>query len=51
MIRQSAITQDHLQDWLARIPARKSLVLLDTCESGSFVRTGLKWMTAQDRHR
>ena len=44
LIRQSAITQDHLQDWLARIPARKSLVLLDTCESGSFARTGLEWM-------
>ena len=35
-VRQNAINQDHLQDWLASIPARKSLVLIDTCESGSF---------------
>lgn len=35
-VRSSAINQDHLQDWLAEIPARKSLVLIDTCESGSF---------------
>ena len=35
-VRQNAVNQDHLQDWLASIPARKSLVLIDTCESGSF---------------
>ena len=35
-VREKAINQDHLQDWLAVIPARKSLVLIDTCESGSF---------------
>ncbi len=35
-VRSNAINQDHLQDWLAEIPARKSLVLIDTCESGSF---------------
>jgi len=38
-IRQSAITQDHLQEWLSLIKARKSLVLMDTCNSGSFTRT------------
>ena len=27
---------EHLQRWLAGVPARKSLVLIDTCESGSF---------------
>jgi len=37
-IRQSAITQDHLQAWMSRVPAQKSLVLLDTCNSGSFVQ-------------
>lgn len=36
VVREKAINQDHLQDWLADIPARKSLVLIDTCESGSF---------------
>ena len=35
-VRKDAINQDHLQNWLADIPARKSLVLIDTCESGSF---------------
>ena len=35
-VRQSAINQDHLQRWLARVSARKSLILIDTCESGSF---------------
>ena len=36
-VRRHGINQDHLQSWLARISARRSLVLLDTCESGSFV--------------
>jgi uncharacterized caspase-like protein len=35
-LRTNAVNQDHLQQWLANIPARKSLVLIDTCESGSF---------------
>lgn len=35
-VRANAVNQDHLQSWLAGIPARKSLVLIDTCESGSF---------------
>jgi uncharacterized caspase-like protein len=35
-IRATAINQESLQRWLSQIPAQKSLVLLDTCESGSF---------------
>ncbi len=35
-VRTKAINQEHLQRWLAGVPARKSLVLIDTCESGSF---------------
>ena len=35
-VRSHGINQDHLQRWLADVPARKSLVLIDTCESGSF---------------
>ena len=35
-LRSNAINQEHLQRWLADVPARKSLVLIDTCESGSF---------------
>ena len=37
-VRRHGISQDHLQSWLARVPARRSLVLLDTCESGSFLQ-------------
>ena len=38
-IQRNAVNQDHLQNWLALIPARKSLVLIDTCESGSFTQS------------
>ena len=36
-LAQQAIGQDLLQSWLARIKAKKALVLLDTCESGALV--------------
>lgn len=39
-IETTAIGQDQLQQWLAMIPTQRSLVLLDTCESGA--------MTGQD---
>jgi WD40 repeat protein len=29
------IGQDHLQNWLASIPAKKSILIFDTCESGT----------------
>ena len=53
-VRQQAITQDDLQRWLATVPARKSIILIDTCESGSFsqslaVMRGLVEKTAIDR--
>ncbi len=38
-VRTGGVNQDHLQQWLAAIPARKSLVLIDTCESGSFAQS------------
>lgn len=34
-VASGGIDQDRFQEWLARIPARKSLLLYDTCESGS----------------
>ena len=37
-VKESAINQDHLQQWLSTINARKSLVLIDTCNSGSFTQ-------------
>jgi hypothetical protein len=53
-VRHNAITQDHLQRWLASVPARKSVILIDTCESGSFsqslaVMRGMVEKTAIDR--
>jgi uncharacterized caspase-like protein len=38
-VRRKAVNQDHLQDWMALIPVRKSLILIDTCESGSFTNS------------
>jgi uncharacterized caspase-like protein len=35
-LMKRAISQEHLQDWIAnRIKAKKALILLDTCESGA----------------
>ncbi|MER8823055.1 caspase family protein [Mesorhizobium sp. M0991] len=34
-VPQQGIGQDLFQTWLARIPAKKSILLYDTCESGS----------------
>ncbi|MGD2029826.1 MAG: caspase family protein, partial [Desulfobacterales bacterium] len=53
-IRNDAINQDHFQRWLSRIKARKSLVLMDTCNSGSFtkaqfVQRGITEKTAIDK--
>lgn len=53
-VRQKAINQDHLQKWLASLDSRKSLVLLDTCNSGSFteaqtVTRGIAEKTAIDK--
>jgi uncharacterized caspase-like protein len=37
-LRERAIGQDRLQDWVAnRIKAKKAILLLDTCESGALV--------------
>jgi WD40 repeat protein len=48
------VGQDRLQEWLARIPARKSLLLFDTCESGSLTgdrvtQRGFERVAALDR--
>jgi WD40 repeat protein/uncharacterized caspase-like protein len=47
-IENAAISQDMLQAWLARIPAQKSILILDTCESASAAR-GVEQDTAIDR--
>ncbi len=53
-IVNKGIGQDQLQQWLARIPARKSILMFDACESGTLtedqaVRRGMEEMTAIDR--
>lgn len=53
-VRHKAINQDHLQKWLASLDSRKSLVLLDTCNSGSFTEAqvahrGIAEKTAIDK--
>ena len=52
--RESAIGQDDLQGWLSSILASKSMVLLDTCNSGSYVEAqqlsrGMAEKTALDK--
>jgi hypothetical protein len=38
-IEKAGMDQDKFQAWFARIPARKSILLYDTCESGSLTGT------------
>src|SRR5262249_61705637 len=38
-IQKDAIDQAKLQRWLARIPAQKSILILDTCESEGAARS------------
>jgi caspase domain-containing protein len=48
-IENGAISQDMLQAWLAKIPAQKSILILDTCESASAIRGDVEQETAIDR--
>ena len=52
-LKESAISQEQLQGWLAQVPAQKSVLLFDTCESGSLteevVTRGLEAQAAIDR--
>jgi hypothetical protein len=47
-ITTGGISQDMLQKWLAKIPAQKSILILDTCESAA-ARGDLERETAIDR--
>ena len=42
---ERGIGQDRLQTWLAKIPAKKSIVIFDTCESGTL--TGVQIASAR----
>ena len=52
-LTKTSISQDQLQSWVAQVSAQKSVLLLDTCESGSLtteaVPRGLERKTAIDR--
>ena len=51
-VRNNSLTQGRLQTLLAKIPALKSIVLLDTCNSGAFAKPtsrGLAEKTAMDK--
>lgn len=38
-LKQQAIGQSQLADWFSKVPAQKSALLFDTCDSGSMVET------------
>ena len=52
-LTKTAISQEQLQSWVSQISAQKSVLLLDTCESGSLTKEatvrGLEEKTAIDR--
>jgi uncharacterized caspase-like protein len=53
-VATKGIGQEQLQQWLARIPARKSILMFDACESGTLTeervaQRGMEEMTAIDR--
>jgi hypothetical protein len=53
-VRERGVNQDDLQKWMSAVQAKKSLVLLDTCNSGSFVQAqavtrGMTEKTAIDK--
>ncbi|MCY4141352.1 MAG: caspase family protein, partial [Rhodobacteraceae bacterium] len=37
-LREAAVSQQQLQSWLSQVSAQKSVLLLDTCESGSLTQ-------------
>lgn len=41
-VRDGGIDQDLFQEWTARIPARKSVMIFDTCESGSLTSAAMR---------
>jgi uncharacterized caspase-like protein len=48
-VRNDAISNDMLQTWLAKIPARKSILILDTCQSADAARGDIEQETAIER--
>jgi WD40 repeat protein len=53
-VRDKAINQDQLQAWFSMIPAKKSMLIFDTCESGTMTQEvvatrGLEHLVALER--
>src|SRR5262249_48302628 len=48
-IENAGISQNMLQAWLAKIPAQKSILILDTCESAGATRGDIDEETAIER--
>jgi hypothetical protein len=48
-IMTAGVSQDMLQKWLAKIPAQKSILILDTCESAAARGSDVEQETAIDR--
>ena len=48
-VMSGGISQDMLQKWLAKIPAQKSILILDTCESAAARGGDIEQETAIDR--
>jgi len=48
-IEKAGVGQDRLQAWLAAIPARKALLLYDSCESGSLTAAGTRGSDIEER--
>ncbi|MEH2567736.1 hypothetical protein V1289_007363 [Bradyrhizobium sp. AZCC 2289] len=48
-IEKAGMDQDKFQAWFAKIPARKSILLYDTCESGSLTGTKARGSDIDER--
>jgi hypothetical protein len=48
-IEKAGMDQDKFQAWFARIPARKSILLYDTCESGSLTGNKIRGSDIDER--
>jgi uncharacterized caspase-like protein len=46
-VKAKGITQEQLQRWFASIPARKSLILFDTCDSGTLTGDAAETQTLE----
>ena len=48
-LKKTAVSQEQLQSWVSRVSAQKSVLLLDTCESGSLTHKALVGRGLEDK--